>query len=88
MFSFALGRVQVSSLDNLHNSAVTLTKSLKSLKSPRRRKFISARCFYVFLLPNILLEEIKRSFQRSGLELSNINQESKSNFNQFQKAVQ
>ena len=34
---------------------------------------MSARCFlYIFQLPNILLEEIKRSFQWPGLELSNI----------------
>ena len=26
-------------------------------------KSISARCFYIFIQPNILLEEIKRSFQ-------------------------
>ena len=58
------------------------------MKSPRRRKLISARCFYIFLLSNILLEEIKRSFPWSGLDLSNINQERKSTFDQFQKAVQ
>ena len=63
------------------------SKIAKSLKSSRRRKLISARCFYIFLLPNILLEEIKRSFQWSGLDLSNINQEGKSTFDQFQKAV-
>ena len=50
-------------------------------------KSISARCFYIFLQPNILLEEIKRIFQWSGLDLSNINQEGKSTFDQFQKDV-
>ena len=52
----------------------------KSLKSPRRRKLISARCSYIFLLPIILLEGIKWSFQWPGLELSNVNQERKSTF--------
>ena len=40
----------------------TADKSAESLKSPRRTKLISARCFYIFLQPNIILEEIKRSF--------------------------
>ena len=64
-------------------------KIAKSLKSRRRRKLISARFFYIFLQPNILLEEIKRSFQWSGLDLSNINQERKSVFYQLivQKTV-
>ena len=38
------------------------SKIAESLKSPRRTKLISARCFYIFLQPNIILEEIKRSF--------------------------
>ena len=63
------------------------SKIAKSLKSSRRRKLICARCFYIFLLPNILLEETKSSFQWSGLDLSNINQERESSFDQFQKAV-
>ena len=42
---------------------------------------------YIFLLPNILLEETKQSFQWFGLDLSNINQERENTFDQFQKAV-
>ena len=62
-------------------------KIAKSLKSSRRTKVISARCFYIFLQRNILLEEFQQIFQWSGLDLSNINQERKSTFDQFQKAV-
>ena len=58
---------------NLHNFGFQAIKITRSLKSPRLRKSMSARCFlYIFQLPNILLEEIKRSFQWPGLELSNI----------------
>ena len=61
-------------------------KITKSLKSPGRRKLIGARCFDIFLLPRILLEEIKRSFRWSELDLSNIKQVRRSTFDQFQKA--
>ena len=40
---------------NLHNSVVTLAKSKKSLKSLRRRKLKSTRCFYISMLSNILI---------------------------------
>ena len=60
-------------------------KITKSLKSPGRRKLIGARCFDIFLLPSILLEKIKRSFRWSDLDLSNIKQERRSTFDQFQK---
>ena len=61
-------------------------KITKSLKSPGRRKLIGARCFDIFLLPRISLEEIKRSFRWYELDLSNIKQERRSTFDQFQKA--
>ena len=46
------------------------SKIAESLKSAGRRKLVSASVS-VFLLPNILLEEIKRSFRWSDLDLSN-----------------
>ena len=39
------------------------------------------------MLSNILLKEINRSFEWSGLDLRNITQERKSTFDQFPKAV-
>ena len=39
------------------------------------------------MLLNILLEEINRSFEWSGMDLRNITHERKSTFDQFQKAV-
>ena len=46
------------------------SKIAESLKSTGRRKLVSASVS-VFLLPNIILEEIKRSFRWSDLDLSN-----------------
>ena len=44
----------------LRNCALTPEKSSK--KSLRRRKLIGTRCFYIFMLSNILFEEINLSF--------------------------
>ena len=45
------------------------------MKSLRRRKLISARCFCISMLSNSFLEEINRSFSWSGLDLRNITQD-------------
>ena len=60
------------------------SKIAERLKSSGRKKLLSARCFDIFLLSNILLVEIKRSFWWSDLDFRN--NKRKCTFDQFQKA--